>query len=159
MNSSWIATCIVSTHVTISNVHTIPARVTVITIYRYMYNMSERFLKYKDWFRDYAYITYPGNSNTEFGFQGFFDQIALANTDLHACGCPNPKHQDTCLARCPIPVARQYCDEGRLIKIFSDLLQKHFTTCLVTRVSSRWITNSKVHPLCVCMCNWPECFT
>ena len=84
--------------------------------------MAERFLKYKDWFRDYAYITYPGNSNTGFGFQGFFDQVALANTDLYACGYPTPKHQDTCLARCPNPVARQYCDEGRLTQLSDDVI-------------------------------------
>ena len=84
--------------------------------------MPERFLNNEDFFYDYAYITYPGNSNTGFGYQGFFDQVALANTNLYACGYPTPKRQDTCIARCPNPVARQYCDEGKLTKLHDDAI-------------------------------------
>lgn len=85
--------------------------------------MSEEFLNHERWLYNYAYITYPGNSNTGFGFQGFFDRVALANTDLHACGYPTPLHQDTCIARCPNPVARQYCNKGKLTRLYYETIQ------------------------------------
>ena len=63
--------------------------------------MAEEFLHHKHWDYDYAYITYPGNTNSGYGFQGFIDRHAIqaAGTQLHACGYPTPRErQDTCLA-------------------------------------------------------------
>ena len=81
--------------------------------------MSDEFLNRQDYDHDYAYITYAGNSNTGFGWQGFMDDAAIiaAGTNLHSCGYPT--NQNTCVAQCAFPNglpadAKQYCDEGSL---------------------------------------------
>lgn len=83
------------------------------------YWMSDEFLNRQDYDNDYAYITYAGNSNTGFGWQGYMDDAAIiaAGTNLHSCGYPT--QQDTCVAHCAYPAglprdAKQYCDEGSL---------------------------------------------
>lgn len=72
-----------------------------------------------NWQYDYAYITYPGNSNTGFGWQGFMNDVAIrvAGTNLRSCGYP--ANHDTCVSQCaglvPDPAGRTlYCDEGIL---------------------------------------------
>ena len=74
------------------------------------------------WDHDYAYLTYPGDSNTGFGWQGFMDAAAIiaAGTTLHSCGYPT--QQDTCISRRVLPVSpppdpKQYCSEGNLDRI------------------------------------------
>ena len=81
--------------------------------------MPDGFLNSQDFNYDYAYITYPGNSNTGFGWQGFIDHAAMiaAGTTLHSCGYP--ARFDTCLAWCrlrPFPPQdpEQYCAQGTL---------------------------------------------
>ena len=81
--------------------------------------MPNEFLNAEHWDHDYAYLTFPGNSNTGFGWQGFLDSAALidAGTTLHSCGYPT--QQDTCISRrflsiSPPAEPKQYCGSGDL---------------------------------------------
>ena len=66
---------------------------------------------------DHGYITYPGNSNTGFGFQEFLDADAImaADTQLHACGYTHPGLQDTRVFRCVSAEPKQFCAAGSLV--------------------------------------------
>ena len=87
--------------------------------------IAEEFLRHKHWDFDYAYITYPGNTNSGYGFQGFIDRHAIqaAGTQLHACGYPTlGDRQHTCISRCVLPVSppavrKLYCDDGNLVNV------------------------------------------
>ena len=85
--------------------------------------MPDEYLNGPDYSHDYAYITYPGNSNSGFGWKGFIDRNAIvaAGTQLHSCGFPIPANQDTCTAYClpgGLPAEdKMYCDTGNLERV------------------------------------------
>ena len=81
--------------------------------------MPNEFLNGEHWDHDYAYLTYPGHSNTGFGWQGFLNTASLIadGTVLHSCGYPT--QQDTCISRQFLPSSppaepKQYCSSGTL---------------------------------------------
>ncbi len=81
--------------------------------------MPNEFLNGEHWDHDYAYLTYPGHSNTGFGWQGFLNTASLIadGTTFYSCGYPT--QQDTCISRqflpiSPPPEPKQYCSSGDL---------------------------------------------
>ena len=75
--------------------------------------MSNEYLQNGNWDYDYGYVSYAGDSDTGFGWQGFMD----ANIgNLHACGYPS--NQNACIRQNQpgLPNPAIFCHQGAILR-------------------------------------------
>ena len=96
--------------------------------------MPNEFLNAEHWDYDYAYLTFPGNSNTGFGWQGFLDATSMINMkkNLITCGylsqqykmplCRSHHHHLPISQGTLAPVQSLYCSRGELEQVDENII-------------------------------------
>ena len=93
--------------------------------------MPNEFLNGEHWDHDYAYLTYPGHSNTGFGWQGFLNtpSVISMRKNLLTCGYLSKEDKTLCSYHhgyLPVsqraPVQSLYCSRGYLNRIDESII-------------------------------------
>ena len=95
--------------------------------------MPNEFLNAEHWDHDYAYLTYPGNSNTGFGWQGFLDATSMINMkkNLIICGYLSQQYKlSSCTYHHHLSISQHtlssvqnlYCSRGDLERVDENII-------------------------------------
>ena len=92
--------------------------------------MPNEFLNAEYWDHDYAYLMYPGHSNTGFGWQGFLNAASMINMrkNLITCGYLSQQDKTSCSYHHHLhvnhhtPVQNLYCSRGDLDRIDENII-------------------------------------